>query len=175
MKTEEMVHILGAKGRSPRWRAVCPLHGGKTLTLALYAGKERMTLRCFAGCDSDAILAHYRLKWKDLLYESRRTMTREQSKAWSLKKQQRRDMKQLELRWSIALWAQWAFPRHRSAWAFMERMYWRAMKHLDLEMSPERKRKYDLLRAYRLQGADASWAMLENSPQWDGMMQEASR
>lgn len=54
------------------WRARCPAHGGKSLTLAIYAGDDRSTVHCFAGCSSDDVLAAVGLTWKQMFYEDKR-------------------------------------------------------------------------------------------------------
>jgi hypothetical protein len=41
------------------------------LTLAIYAGKERCSVHCFAGCESDDVLAAVNLTFKDMYYARR--------------------------------------------------------------------------------------------------------
>lgn len=56
------------RGGTPgSWRARCPSHGGKGLTLAIKEGDdERVLLHCFAGCDVHEITAAVGLEVSDL-------------------------------------------------------------------------------------------------------------
>lgn len=55
------------------WRARCPVHKSKGLTLAVYADADRCSVYCHAGCASDDILKAVGLTWKDCLYRQRST------------------------------------------------------------------------------------------------------
>lgn len=66
MTISELVRTLHAKGRHPKWRAKCPSHRSRALTLAIYANKEGIGLHCHAGCPRDEVLAAMGLTWKDL-------------------------------------------------------------------------------------------------------------
>ena len=68
MQAEEIVIALNGKGRYPRWRAKCPVHRSRGLTLAIKAGHDRVSITCHAGCHSDEVLAAIGLKWQDTLY-----------------------------------------------------------------------------------------------------------
>ena len=70
MRAEEIVSMLHGRGHYPKWRAKCPVHKSKGLTLALKAGKERLHITCHAGCESDDVLATLGLTWRDALYVS---------------------------------------------------------------------------------------------------------
>jgi putative DNA primase/helicase len=50
-----------------RWRATCPAHGtGRNQALSIRVVDGKILLHCFAGCDSDAVLAALGLSWRDL-------------------------------------------------------------------------------------------------------------
>lgn len=49
-----------------KWRACCPVHGGKSLTLAIAERDGRVLLHCFAGCGTDAVLRALGLTLSDL-------------------------------------------------------------------------------------------------------------
>ena len=59
-------HHLRPFGRHPRWRARCPVHRSKGASLGIYAGKGKVSVHCFGGCDSDDVLAALGLTWRDL-------------------------------------------------------------------------------------------------------------
>jgi hypothetical protein len=86
VQADDLAKLLHARrcGQG-RWRAQCPVHGSRGLTLALYAGKDRTHLTCFVGCHSDDVLATLGLTWKDTLYDDKR-LTPEEKKVWARKK-----------------------------------------------------------------------------------------
>lgn len=60
------------RGRGPSrgpWRARCPVHKSRSLTLAIYADKDRASVHCHAGCTQDEVLASVGLTWKDMYYQ----------------------------------------------------------------------------------------------------------
>lgn len=60
------------RGRGPArgpWRARCPVHKSRSLTLAIYADKDRASVHCHAGCTQDEVLASVGLTWKDMYYQ----------------------------------------------------------------------------------------------------------
>ena len=72
MTTEALARMFDRPRREGKaWRARCPVHKGKSLTLAIYADDERSTVHCFAGCESDDVLAAVGLTWKDTLFAKR--------------------------------------------------------------------------------------------------------
>jgi hypothetical protein len=66
MTPDELVRILDARGRYPRWRAKCPCHKSRALTLAVYVDDDGLGVHCFAGCSNDDVLEAVGLTWKDL-------------------------------------------------------------------------------------------------------------
>ena len=69
MQAEELAQMFDKPHREGRlWRARCPVHKSKGLTLAIYADAERCSVRCFAGCESDDILKAVGLTFKDCFY-----------------------------------------------------------------------------------------------------------
>lgn len=66
MTITELARVFNARGHGKRIRARCPVHGGKSLTLALYDDEGTLSVHCFYGCKSDDVLAAVGLTWKDL-------------------------------------------------------------------------------------------------------------
>jgi phage/plasmid primase-like uncharacterized protein len=59
MTAAEIAGALGNARREGRnWRCICPLHGGCSLTLR--DGRERLLVRCWAGCGTREVLAELR-------------------------------------------------------------------------------------------------------------------
>lgn len=69
MTAGDIARLLRARRSGEgRWRARCPVHRSKGLTLAIYAGRERALITCHAGCSTEDVLATLRLTWKDTIY-----------------------------------------------------------------------------------------------------------
>jgi hypothetical protein len=86
MTTEALARLFDRPRREGKaWRARCPVHGGKSLTLAIYADDDRSTVRCYAGCESDDVLAAVGLTWKQTFYRDQRI----DQKEWLEQKRQR--------------------------------------------------------------------------------------
>jgi hypothetical protein len=66
MSITELARVFNARGHGKRIRARCPVHAGKSLTLALYDDGDGLSVHCFAGCSRDDVLAAVGLTWKDL-------------------------------------------------------------------------------------------------------------
>lgn len=66
MTIDALVRTLHARGRHPKWRAKCPAHKSRGLTLAIYADKDGIGVHCHAGCRKDDVLAALGLTWRDL-------------------------------------------------------------------------------------------------------------
>jgi len=49
-----------------RWLATCPAHPDRKPSLSIRVADGKILLHCFAGCDSDAVLAALGLSWRDL-------------------------------------------------------------------------------------------------------------
>lgn len=64
-----LARLRGVQGKGPRWRALCPAHESKhgTRTLAIFeVERDRILLRCHAGCDVGAIVAAIGMELTDL-------------------------------------------------------------------------------------------------------------
>jgi hypothetical protein len=84
MTTEALARMFDRPRREGKaWRCRCPVHGGKSLTLAIYADDDRSRVHCFAGCEADDVLAAVGLTWKDTLFAQR------DPKEWLEQKRQR--------------------------------------------------------------------------------------
>jgi hypothetical protein len=62
------------------WRARCPSHGSKSLTLAIREADDgKVLLKCFAECSVDEVVGAVGLKLEDLFPPSRRATSSEAS------------------------------------------------------------------------------------------------
>jgi len=69
MTAEALANLLHARrvGRWGRWQAKCPAHPDRNPSLSIAEGRNGHTLvRCWAGCDTSAVLAALGLRWRDL-------------------------------------------------------------------------------------------------------------
>ena len=68
MTADRLLSRLEAvRGSAPRWRARCPAHGSRTLSLSIRECDDgTVLLRCFAGCDARAVLESVGLRLVDL-------------------------------------------------------------------------------------------------------------
>jgi hypothetical protein len=58
-RARDIAAALGGARREGRsWRCRCPIHGGCSLTLR--DGRDRLLVRCWAGCDTRDVLAELR-------------------------------------------------------------------------------------------------------------------
>jgi hypothetical protein len=72
MTTEQLARMFDRSRREGKaWRCRCPVHKGKSLTLAIYTDDDRSRVHCFAGCEADDVLAAVGLTWKDTLFAQR--------------------------------------------------------------------------------------------------------
>jgi len=64
---ENLIQRLSAKSSGNRWVAKCPAHEDKTPSLSITEGSDgRALLKCFAGCEFDAILSALGMRAADL-------------------------------------------------------------------------------------------------------------
>lgn len=55
-----------------KWRARCPVHGGKSLSLSIEQRADRVLMKCFAECSTLDVLEHLGLRLADLFDDSTR-------------------------------------------------------------------------------------------------------
>ena len=67
MTEAEILRTFNAKGRSGKWRAKCPCHKSRSLSLAIYRDPDRISFHCHAGCTQDDVLAAVGLTWRDVV------------------------------------------------------------------------------------------------------------
>lgn len=58
--------LKGVRGYQGRWRAQCPAHQSRGLTLAVADRNGSLLLHCFGGCDVGSVLAAVGLGLRDL-------------------------------------------------------------------------------------------------------------
>ena len=86
MTAPEGAARLHARRCGAGWIACCPAHDDRSPSLSIRAGRDgRILLRCWAGCETAAVLAAAGLAWRDVCGDSRppsrttrRRMRREQ-------------------------------------------------------------------------------------------------
>jgi hypothetical protein len=68
MTANEFASLLNARRIGPgRWMAKCPGHPDRTPSLSIATGRDgRVLVRCWAGCDTKAVLNAAGLAWADL-------------------------------------------------------------------------------------------------------------
>ena len=100
MNTDAILKAFNAKGRHPKWRAACPCHKSRSLTLAIYQDSDRVRVHCHAGCKNDDVLAAVGLTWKDLSPRPDRLSSEEYAAA----KRKRREEERTAYRQRIRDW-----------------------------------------------------------------------
>ena len=71
MTAPEVAARLHARRCGAGWIACCPAHDDRTPSLSIRAGRDgRVLLRCWAGCDTAAVLAAAGLAWRDVCSDS---------------------------------------------------------------------------------------------------------
>ena len=68
MTITEIAKLFKARREGRNFRAKCPVHRSKGVSMGIYAKEDRTILVCYAGCLQDDILASVGLTWKDTLY-----------------------------------------------------------------------------------------------------------
>jgi hypothetical protein len=66
------LNVLGrlenVTGRCGKWMACCPAHEDKTPSLAISETDDRVLIHCFAGCETEDVIATIGLSLADLFY-----------------------------------------------------------------------------------------------------------
>ena len=73
LTAEQVARVFHAKRTGPRrWRAACPLHGGRfSGPLSIAEGTKGVIVQCFGGCSAEAVLASAGLRFSDLFAASK--------------------------------------------------------------------------------------------------------
>ncbi len=61
-----LARLDGVQGSGGKWRARCPTHGSRGLSLAVADIEGRILLHCFGGCSPEAVLESVGLRFADL-------------------------------------------------------------------------------------------------------------
>lgn len=64
-----LARLHQVRGANGKWRAQCPAHKSKGLSLAIAEYDRRVLLHCFAGCDAGSVLTALGLSLRDLYDE----------------------------------------------------------------------------------------------------------
>lgn len=59
------------RGGKGRYMARCPAHPDRRPSLSVRDGETRVLLHCFAGCQTEDVLAALGLGWRDLFEDER--------------------------------------------------------------------------------------------------------
>lgn len=155
MNVNELVRTLNAKGHHPKWRAKCPAHKSRGLTLAIYADKgNEIGVHCHAGCTRDDVLDALGLTWKDLKPE-RDWLPPEAFKALQRKKWEEGKLGRMERREAVLMWLEALEPSDGYKVA-LRSVTEGIMKHLD-GLEPERARMRKFHAAVDRLGWDTIW------------------
>jgi hypothetical protein len=68
--------LQGVRITGGRYTAKCPAHDDRTPSLSVWLGDKWVMLKCFAGCEYDAIRRAMGLEWKDLVLDEDAPATR---------------------------------------------------------------------------------------------------
>jgi len=108
--TNELAQLLGArKVGADKYRAPCPVHGSRSLTLSIGEGENGVpVIHCHAGCPPESVLAAVGLTFKNLYSstsltpEERSKIARErQQRATQQAQQRQRERKIVRLEWLL--------------------------------------------------------------------------
>lgn len=80
-----LARLGGVQGGSGKWRARCPAHGSRGLSLSVADREGALLINCFGGCDVGSVLAAVGLEFRDLYdrpLDQKRKPTREE---WHLR------------------------------------------------------------------------------------------
>ena len=66
MNAEQLAKALGGKRSGNQFKACCPAHDDRTPSLIIFDGRERVQVRCLAGCDNEEVIRVLRERnlWK---------------------------------------------------------------------------------------------------------------
>ena len=84
MTIDQLARTLKARREGKNYRAKCPVHKSRGLSLGLYPKKTYTQIVCYAGCSSDDVLSAIGLTVSDLYYIPR-TNDPAQKKEWAKK------------------------------------------------------------------------------------------
>ena len=75
---EGVIDALDRGGHKPKrngdgWTALCPTHADKTPSLSITERDGKVLLKCFAGCETDAVIEALGLSWTDLFNDPPKT------------------------------------------------------------------------------------------------------
>ncbi|MHB1952450.1 MAG: hypothetical protein ACYCOU_01780 [Sulfobacillus sp.] len=163
MTAEEIAQSLHGKRAGKRWMCRCPRplhrHGDRNRSLSVWESEDGwVRLKCFAGCDRDDILAALGLKVRDLAVNS----AWKRSPEWSRQQADRKQLKKLERRLGLAMFAGAIIPEERPYWGAAERNIHVEIRALRDRMFPEEALQRS--RETKLRRAIARWG-------WDGLME----
>lgn len=77
MTAAKFAELVNARRAGAGWQAHCPAHVDRSPSLSISEGTDgRVLVRCFAGCETTAILTSLELTWSDLFAGSRPSPSR---------------------------------------------------------------------------------------------------
>ena len=71
MTTTELARTFNARREGKNYRAKCPCHKSRSVSLGLYPKNHYTKITCYAGCETADVLACVGLRLKDVFYASR--------------------------------------------------------------------------------------------------------
>lgn len=161
MTASEIALVFRAKrsGRG-RWRAVCPVHGGRhSGPLSIAEGHSGTIVKCFGGCDTEDVLAKVGLKLGDLFLDHRAMTPQIRRK---LADEQKLD--KLDRKIGLCIMAQAVMPEESRYWRAVEQNLFEREYDLRCKLFPreksQREREYETQRIIREYGFDELWDCL---------------
>lgn len=165
MTTREIVQVFhGRRAGKGKWRAVCPVHGGKHSGPLLISEKKNGAtgIYCFGACETQDVLRAVGLTFSDL-FPGRKSITPELQRSLENEKQ----LERLEHQYGLAIMARAVFPDERRYWAAVEQNLFEKIYWLRSEIFPSekkaREKEAETQRIIAEYGIECLWECLPNS------------
>jgi len=119
MNAEEIAHALGGKRSGNQWKCRCPAHPDKRPSMIVFDGRDRVQLRCYAGCEPLDIITALRARglWERWRSSRRSEDNHEATRAADKARADQVRNKMLALQ----LWEQAVDPRGTPVEKYLER------------------------------------------------------
>lgn len=139
LTTQQIARLFKARRISKgKWRASCPVHGGRySQPLSIAEGHSGTLVKCFGGCDTNVVLAAVGLTLRDLFADSGFNPTPEMRQKWADEEW----LKLKERQHGLAIMAQAVLPGERRYWEVVERNCALEIRRLTDILDPSEKKE----------------------------------
>lgn len=153
MTAKSVAMLLGAKRAGKgKWRAPCPVHGGKRSgPLSIVENVRGVGVYCHGGCSTRAILDAIGLRWSDLIHDA------EESEETKQRLKDMRRLRVLDRDFSIVLWLLAIDRSSHRYWSAAARRIWIERRALSEKAEPELHRARKFHEAVESKGWDVIW------------------